>query len=75
MDQDPNAQPPHLALAIPPGTTATFSNATQVTVSDDSVIIQFAYIRPNAAPEGAGQLVAELALSAQARHRIQPRAR
>ncbi|MEK7080035.1 MAG: DUF3467 domain-containing protein, partial [Patescibacteria group bacterium] len=33
---------------------------TQVTVSDDSVIIQFAYVRPNTA---TGTLISEIALS------------
>lgn len=37
-----------------------FSNATQVTVSDDSVVIQFAYVRPGT-PKG--QLVAEVVLT------------
>jgi len=37
-----------------------FSNATQVTVSDDSVVLQFAYLRPNAT---AGQLVSEIVLT------------
>jgi hypothetical protein len=38
----------------------TFVNATQVTVSDDSVIIQFAYVRPGTE---VGQLVGEVVLT------------
>lgn len=41
-------------------TAPTFSNATQVTVSDDSVVLQFAYVRPNTTE---GQLIAEIVLS------------
>lgn len=40
--------------------TPAFSNATQVSVSDDSVVIQFAYVRPNAP---SGKLLAEIVLS------------
>ncbi len=49
-----------IAITAPANTLATFVNATQVTVSDDSVIIQFAYVRPNTT---AGQLVSEIVLS------------
>jgi hypothetical protein len=52
--------PKQITIAMPPDTKAAFSNATQVTVSDDSVIIQFAYVRPNTT---AGQLISELVLS------------
>jgi len=49
-----------IAITSPKDSLATFVNATQVTVSDDSVIIQFAYVRPNTT---AGQLVSEIVLS------------
>lgn len=49
-----------IAITAPASALATFVNATQVTVSDDSVIIQFAYVRPNTT---AGQLVSEIVLS------------
>ncbi len=49
-----------IAITMPADTKATFVNVTQVTVSDDSVIIQFAYVRPNTT---AGQLVSEIVLS------------
>ena len=49
-----------ITIPMPAGATPSFSNATQVTVSDDSVIIQFAYLRPAATN---GQLVAEVVLS------------
>jgi len=49
-----------IAITAPANQLATFVNATQVTVSDDSVIIQFAYVRPNTT---AGQLVSEIVLS------------
>lgn len=49
-----------IEIVTPPNTNATFVNATQVTVSDDAVIIQFAYVRPNTT---VGQLVSEIVLS------------
>lgn len=45
---------------MPQDAEPIFSNATQVTVSDDAVIIQFAYLRPNS---GSGQLISEIVLS------------
>jgi len=47
-------------ISLPQNTAPSFSNATQVTVSDDSVVLQFAYVRPNTS---AGQLITEIALS------------
>ncbi|MDB5190128.1 MAG: hypothetical protein JWN49_454 [Parcubacteria group bacterium] len=47
-------------ISIPGDTKPAFSNATQVTVSDDSVVLQFAYVRPNTAD---GQLISEIVLS------------
>lgn len=52
--------PKQIAITMPPTARPTFSNATQVNVSDDSVIIQFAYLRPNSP---SGQLIAEIVLS------------
>lgn len=49
-----------ISIAIPQEAKPTFSNATQVTVSDDSVVIQFAYVRPETT---SGQLIAEIVLS------------
>ena len=49
-----------ISITIPKGIPTSFSNATQVAVSDDSVMLQFAYVRPNSE---AGQLVAEVVLS------------
>lgn len=49
-----------ISITIPKNIATAFSNATQVTVSDDSVMLQFAYVRPNTE---AGQLVAEVVLS------------
>lgn len=60
---EPDAPVPEqkqITIAMPADARASFSNATQVTVSDDSVIIQFAYVRPNTK---TGQLVSEIALS------------
>lgn len=37
-----------------------YTNAAQVSVSDDSVVLQFAYVRPNAP---SGKLLAEVILS------------
>ncbi len=56
----PQGDAAQIAITMPPDAKAMFSNATQVTVSDDSVLIQFAYVRPNTT---AGQLVAEIALT------------
>jgi hypothetical protein len=50
----------NIQIQIPTSSHPTFSNATQVTVSDDAVILQFAYVRPNTAD---GQLIAEIVLS------------
>lgn len=50
----------NIQIEIPTTSRPTFSNATQVTVSDDSVILQFAYVRPNTTE---GQLIAEIVLS------------
>lgn len=49
-----------IAITMPPDARPSFSNATQVTVSDDAVVIQFAYLRPHAT---TGQLIAEVVLS------------
>jgi len=49
-----------ISITIPAETRPSFSNATQVTVSDDAVVIQFAYLRPNAAN---GQLIGEIVMS------------
>ncbi len=49
-----------ISITIPKDIAASFSNATQVTVSDDSVMLQFAYVRPNTE---TGQLVSEIILS------------
>lgn len=49
-----------IAITMPQNAKPAFSNATQVNVSDDSVILQFAYLRPNS-PNG--QLIAEVVLS------------
>jgi len=49
-----------ITIVIPDQSRPSFANAAQVTVSDDSVILQFAFVRPNTA---SGNLVAELVLS------------
>jgi len=49
-----------VTITLPSDAKPTFTNATQVTVSDDAVIIQFAYVRPGTA---TGQLVSEIMLS------------
>lgn len=58
MDTDPIQK--QITVTMPPDAKASYSNATQVTVSDDAVIIQFAYVRPNTP---TGHLIAEIALS------------
>lgn len=50
----------NIKIAIPASSHPNFSNATQVTVSDDSVILQFAYVRPNSTD---GQLISEIVMS------------
>ena len=59
MDQQPQKQP--LQIVIPNDAKPGFSNATQITVSDDAVVVQFAYLRPNAP---SGQLITEVVLTA-----------
>ena len=49
-----------ISISIPPTAKPTFSNATQVTVSDDSVVLQFAYVRTDTT---TGQLISEIVLS------------
>ncbi|HUQ30342.1 MAG TPA: DUF3467 domain-containing protein [Candidatus Paceibacterota bacterium] len=49
-----------VSVAVPLDTKPAFSNTTQITVSDDSVIMQFAYVRPNAT---SGQLISEIVMS------------
>jgi hypothetical protein len=60
MDEENPIEEKQIAITMPPDARPSFSNATQVTVSDDAVIIQFAYLRPNTP---TGQLVAEIILS------------
>jgi hypothetical protein len=61
MENSENNQVPQpISITMPSDAHPSFSNATQVTVSDDSVVIQFAYLRPHATN---GQLVAEVVLS------------
>ena len=49
-----------VTIRIPQDAKPGFSNVAQVNVSDDSVVMQFAYVRPNSA---TGELVAEIVLS------------
>lgn len=49
-----------IPVAIPSDALPAFSNATKVTVSDDSVVVQFAYVRPQTT---AGQLITEVVLT------------
>ncbi|HEX5774844.1 MAG TPA: DUF3467 domain-containing protein [Candidatus Paceibacterota bacterium] len=52
--------PKQITVTMPTDAKASFCNATQVTVSDEAVIIQFAYVRPNTP---TGHLISEIALS------------
>jgi ssRNA-specific RNase YbeY (16S rRNA maturation enzyme) len=47
-------------ITIPSDAKPTFVNATQTTVTDDAVVLQFAYLRPQAT---TGQLIAEIVMS------------
>ncbi|MEK9160660.1 MAG: DUF3467 domain-containing protein [Patescibacteria group bacterium] len=49
-----------VTIRIPEDARPNFSNVAQVNVSDDSVVMQFAFVRPNTTQ---GQLVAEVVLS------------
>jgi hypothetical protein len=49
-----------VTISVPAETKPFFSNATQVNVSDDAVVIQFAYVRPTTP---SGQLISEVILS------------
>ncbi|MBY0110436.1 DUF3467 domain-containing protein [Patescibacteria group bacterium] len=49
-----------VVIRIPEDARPNFSNVAQVNVSDDSVVMQFAFVRPNTTQ---GQLVAEVVLS------------
>ncbi len=60
MDNHPEQNERPISITMPADARPSFTNATQVTVSDDAVVIQFAYLRPHAT---AGQLVAEVVLT------------
>lgn len=47
-------------IAVAGDAKPSFSNATQITVNNDSVTLQFAYVRPNA---DQGQLMSEIVLT------------
>jgi hypothetical protein len=49
-------------IHIPVDKQPSFSNTAQIQVSDDSVSVQFAYVRPNT---GQGVMVAEVVLTPQ----------
>ncbi|MBL1434463.1 DUF3467 domain-containing protein [Candidatus Wolfebacteria bacterium] len=49
-----------IQIAIPNEAKPSFSNATQITVNDDAVTMQFAYVRPNTEQ---GQLMSEVILT------------
>jgi hypothetical protein len=49
-----------VTIILPKEAKPVFTNVTQTMVSDDSVIIQFAYVRPQST---TGNLIAEVALS------------
>lgn len=55
---EPERKP--IPVTIPTTALPSFANATQVTVSDDSVIVQFAYVRPQST---TGQLISEMVLT------------
>jgi hypothetical protein len=56
----PESQKETISILIPEEAKPAFSNTTQITVSDDAAIMQFAYVRPNALN---GQLIAEIIMS------------
>tara|TARA_B100000745_G_scaffold300595_1_gene255709 strand:+ start:14590 stop:14835 length:246 start_codon:yes stop_codon:yes gene_type:complete len=47
-------------ITVPAEAKPSFSNATQITVNNDSVTLQFAYVRPNTEQ---GQLMSEIVLT------------
>ncbi len=47
-------------ISVPADTKPAFSNATQITVNNDTVTLQFAYVRPNT---DQGQLMSEVVLT------------
>lgn len=49
-----------VTIVLPKEARPIFTNVTQTMVSDDSVIIQFAYVRPQST---TGNLISEVALS------------
>lgn len=58
MDETVERKP--ITIIVPADTKPAFANATQVTVSDDAVVIQFAFVRPQST---SGQLLSEVILS------------
>jgi len=49
-----------ITITIPSDAKPSFSNVAQVNVSDDAVVMQFAFVRPNMT---SGQLLSEIILS------------
>ncbi len=49
-----------VSVHIPEEAKPTYSNTTQIAVSNDAVVMQFAYVRPNTT---TGQLIAEIVMS------------
>lgn len=47
-------------ISVPVEAKPSFSNATQITVNNDTVTLQFAYVRPNT---DQGQLMSEVVLT------------
>ncbi len=58
MAPDTDGEP--ISITIPGDAKPAFANATQVTVLDDAVVLQFAYVRANSTN---GQLLSEVILS------------
>ncbi len=59
MDSPTEERKP-ITITVPLDAKPSFANATQVTVSDDAVVIQFAFVRPH---NTSGQLLSEVILS------------
>ncbi len=57
---DDTAERKPITIVVPTDTKPSFANATQVTVSDDAVVMQFAFVRPQST---SGQLLSEVILS------------
>jgi hypothetical protein len=53
-------QPKEIKIQVSPDTKPVYTNSVKINVTDEEVLLQFAYLRPD---QGTGLLVADIVLS------------